>query len=214
MCSSSPSAGRSPRTRAAAVRACLPVVSAVLAAGLTAGLAACGAARQATLPQTPATTETGSTGSASAAPGPGVPTSTAEVEVDRSGTEPAVVTGVRFAAHDGYDRLVVDLKGGIPGYSVNWVDEFVQDGSGKPMGVRGGAYLQLTLFPANAHDEDGEPTWSGGPVYAAGLANLADVVRTGDFEGRVGIGLALDRRAAFQVTEHRSPNRLVLDVAH
>ncbi|MFG1971140.1 hypothetical protein ACGFJC_17610 [Nonomuraea fuscirosea] len=209
MCSSSPSAGRSPRTRAAVVRACL----AVIVAALTAGLAACGTVRQATLPQTPATTETGGTGSPSAS-APGAPTSTAEVEVDRSGTEPAVVTGVRFAAHEGYDRLVVDLKGGMPGYNVKWVDEFVQDGSGKPMGVRGGAYLQLTLFPANAHDEDGEPTWSGGPVYAAGLANLADVVRTGDFEGRVGIGLALDRQAAFQVTEHRSPNRLVLDVAH
>ncbi|WP_346109622.1 AMIN-like domain-containing (lipo)protein [Nonomuraea maheshkhaliensis] len=205
MRSSSTSAGRSPRTRAAVMVACL----AVLTSALTTGLTACGTVRQATLPQTPGSTETGS---ASAAPG--APTSTAEVDVDRSGTEPAVVTGVRFAAHDGYDRLVVDLKGGMPGYNVKWVDEFVQDGSGKPIGVRGGAYLQLTLFPAQAHDENGEPTWSGGPVYPAGLANLADVVRTGDFEGRVGIGLVLDRQAAFQVTEQRSPNRLVLDVAH
>ncbi|MEU8359134.1 hypothetical protein AB0C27_24255 [Nonomuraea sp. NPDC048882] len=201
MRSSSPSAGRSPRTRAAVMVACLAV--------LIAGLTGCGTVRQTTLPQTPGSTETGSAPAA-----PGVPTNTAEVDVDRSGTEPAVVTGVRFAAHDGYDRLVVDLKGGMPGYNVKWVDELVQDGSGKPIDVRGGAYLQLTLFPANAHDENGEPTWSDGPVYPAGLANLADVVRTGDFEGRVGIGLVLDRRAAFQVTEQRSPNRLVLDVAH
>ncbi|UBU14512.1 hypothetical protein LCN96_05660 [Nonomuraea gerenzanensis] len=94
------------------------------------------------------------------------------------------------------------------------MDELVQDGSGKPIDVHGGAYLQLTLFPANAHDDEGRSTWSGGPVYPARLGNLADVVRTGDFEGRVGIGLVLGKRAPFQVTEQGSPSRLVLDVAH
>ncbi|GAA3129671.1 AMIN-like domain-containing (lipo)protein [Nonomuraea salmonea] len=168
-------------------------------------LTACGTAQQATLPQSP------SSSGPAAQPGP---TRTAEVEVDRGGMEPAVVTNVRYAAHDTYDRLVVDLRGGIPGYDVKWVDGFVQDGSGKPIDVRGGAYLQLTLFPAHAHDDEGEPTWGGGPVYAAGLGNLTKVVRTGDFEGRVGIGLALDRRAGFRVTEQGSPDRLVLDVAH
>ncbi|MGW3342983.1 AMIN-like domain-containing (lipo)protein [Nonomuraea rubra] len=189
MRSSTPLRGRP--SRVAVPLACLAVL-----------LAACGTAqRTATLPQqTP-------TGSAA-------PTSTAEVDVDRSGMEPATVTGVRYATHGTYDRVVVDLKGGIPGYSVKWVDELVQDGSGKPIDVNGGAYLQLTLFPANAHDEEGTPTWTGGPVYQARLRNLADVVRTGDFEARVGIGLVLGRKAPFRVTEQGSLSRLVLDVAH
>lgn len=179
-------------------------------------LAACGPARQTALPGTGPETgpETQHESPPASGPASDTPTSTAEVEVDRAGIEPAVVTAVRYAAHETYDRLVIDLKGAIPGYSVKWVDEFVQDGSGKPIDVRGGAYLQVTLFPANAHDDEGAPTWHGGPVYAADLGNLTDVVRTGDFEGRVGIGLALDKQAPFQVKEQGTPNRLIVDVAH
>jgi hypothetical protein len=174
---------------------------------LTAVLTACGTDRQAALPPAPPAAE-------SSTQAPDAPTSTAEVDVDRSGMEPAVITSVRYAAHETYDRLVVELKGGVPGYNVKWVDEFVQDGSGRAIDVHGGAYLQLTLFPAHAHDDDGLTTWAGGPIYAANLDNLTNVVRTGDFEGRVGIGLVLAKRAAFQVTEQDAPNRLVLDVAH
>lgn len=170
-------------------------------------LAACGQTVQTALPQQPAATRTDR-------PEPGTPTSTAEVDVRRDGIEPAVVTGVRFAGHGTYDRLVIDLKGKVPGYSVEWTDQFVEDGSGKPMDVSGGAYLQVTLMPANAHDAKGRLTWSGGPVFATGLLNLTDVVRTGDFEGRVGIGLVLARKAAFRVKEQGGPSRLIIDVAH
>ncbi|MCK2221364.1 hypothetical protein MF672_047310 [Actinomadura sp. ATCC 31491] len=211
---SSPSGIRSSRLRVAAPIAALATLAA---------LTACGPASQTALPGAPS-----GAGSSAArtpenpdSPGdpgrgaePGAPTSTSEVDVERGGMDPAVVTAVRYAAHPTYDRLVIDLDGDIPGYNVKWVDEFVQDGSGRPIDVRGGAYLQLTLFPANAHDDDGVPTWKGGPIYPADLGNLTDVVRTGDFEGRVGIGLVLARQAAFSIEEQGEPNRLVLDVAH
>ncbi|MEU6716177.1 hypothetical protein ABZ897_32330 [Nonomuraea sp. NPDC046802] len=170
-------------------------------------LTACGTATQTVLP---AATESGRP----VRTGSDTPTSTSEVDVEKGGGEPALVTGVRFTAHDTYDRVVVDFDGDVPGYNVKWVDELVEDGSGEPIDVHGGAYLQITLFPADAHDERGEPTWKGGPIYPANLSNLADVVRTGDFEGRVGIGLVLHRRAAFQVKEQGPPNRLTVDVAH
>ncbi|MGP3911729.1 AMIN-like domain-containing (lipo)protein [Nonomuraea sp. 10N515B] len=198
---SSRAGGRWARSRLAAPLACLAL--------LTAGGTACGPATQTALPESPSATE-----SAALVPESGAPTSTAEVDVARPGVGPAVVRAVRYASHETYDRLVIDLEGDIPGYSVRWVDEFVEAGSGKPLEVRGGAYLQLTLFPANAHEENGELTWKGGPVYQADLRNLTEVVRTGDFESRVGIGLVLARQAAFQLTEASSPNRLVLDVAH
>ncbi|MFI7618676.1 hypothetical protein ACIBP6_46375 [Nonomuraea terrae] len=196
----------SPRGRLPAPRVLL-----ALAAGLTV-LTACGPAEQSALPEKQAVATGTPPGSPS--PVPDVPTSTAEVEVDRGGMEPAVVKDVRYASHGSYDRLVVDLEGDVPGYSVRWVDQLVQDGSGRPIDVGGGAYLLLTLFPANAHDEKGRLTWEGGPVYQAGLGNLTDVVRTGDFEARVGIALVLDRKAPFEVKEMGSPNRLVIDVAH
>lgn len=142
------------------------------------------------------------------------PTSTAEVDVERLVGEPALVTAVRFAAHRTYDRVVIDIKGELPGYTVTWAQELVQDGSGKPIDVPGGAYLQVVLHPANAHTEQGKPTWAGGPIFLARLGNVRAVVRTGDFEGRVGVGIVLDRRAGFEVKEQHGPNRLVIDVAH
>ncbi|GAA3243087.1 AMIN-like domain-containing (lipo)protein [Nonomuraea helvata] len=195
MRSSSPAARRSARCRAAVLPACLAL------------LTACGTGTQAVLTDSPSV-------SGSAGHEPGAPTSTAEVDVQRDGIEPAVVTGVRYAAHDTYDRVVVDLKGEVPGYTVRWVEQFLEEGSGKPIEVRGGTYLQVTLSPADAHDADGKPTWTGGPVFPANLENLTEVVRTGDFEGHVGIGLVLARQAAFQLNEQGDPSRLIIDVAH
>ncbi|MFD9940290.1 hypothetical protein ACFWYW_13505 [Nonomuraea sp. NPDC059023] len=154
------------------------------------------------------------TGAPPASPREPAPTGTAEIDVDRTGGEAAIVYGVRYATHPNFDRVVVDFKGEIPGYTVTWVDELVEDGSGKPIDVQGGAYLQMVLTPADAHTAKGKPTWIGGPIFQADLANVSSVVRTGDFEGRVGVGIVLDRRAAFDVTEQHRPNRLVIDVAH
>jgi hypothetical protein len=142
------------------------------------------------------------------------PTGTATVDVERRSGEPAVVTAVRFASHSAYDRVVIDLKGAdMPGYLVTWADELIEDGSGHRIDTDGRAFLHVTLTPADAHTERGIPTWRGGPIYEARLGNLLSVVRTGDFEGRVGVGLVLDRRAGFRVTELGSPKRLVIDVA-
>ncbi|MEV4181515.1 AMIN-like domain-containing (lipo)protein [Streptosporangium canum] len=146
--------------------------------------------------------------------GPKPPTSTKEVEVKHAVDKPPTVTGVRFAEHGGFDRVVIDLKGGLPGYSVRWVPELVQDGSGEPIDVRGGAYLQVSMHPAGAHTQSGSPTWAGGPIFQAALGNVRNVVKTGDFEAVVGVGIVLDRKAAFRVTEQKKPDRLVIDVAH
>ncbi|MDF5751293.1 hypothetical protein [Spongiactinospora sp. TRM90649] len=142
------------------------------------------------------------------------PTGTEEVEVERDGMDPALVRKVRFAGHPGFDRVVIDLTGAVPGYSARWASKLVQDGSGDPIPVKGGAYLAVTLRPAHAHDTDGDPVWTGGPIYTAGLTNVTKVVRTGDFEGVVGVGLVLDHRAGFRVFEQKNPSRLVVDVAH
>lgn len=155
-----------------------------------------------------------SSSSATPAAGPKPPTSTKEIEVERAVDGTPTVTGVRFAEHDGFDRVVIDLKGDLPGYSVRWVSELVQDGSGDPIDAKGGAYLQVSMNPAIAHSDSGSPTWVGGPIFQADLGNVRNVVKTGDFEAVVGVGIVLDHRAAFRVTEQKSPNRLVVDVAH
>ncbi|MGJ6964500.1 AMIN-like domain-containing (lipo)protein [Streptosporangium sp. G11] len=142
------------------------------------------------------------------------PTSTKEIEVDRTTATQPIVTGARFAEHRGYDRVVIDLKGELPGYTARWVPELVQDGSGDRVDVKGGAYLQLTITPAVAHTEAGKTTWKGGPIFQAQLGNVQNVVKIGDFEGVVSVGVVLDRKAPFRVLEQQSPNRLVVDIAH
>lgn len=180
--------------------------------GLAVLTAACGTPRPDTAALTPEPA-TPQASSPTATPQPSSPTSTAEVEVERGG-EPVLVTAVRFAAHDGYDRVVVDFDGDVPGYRVTWVDELIEDGSGQKIDVTGGAYLHVDLTPANAHTEAGKPTWTGGPIFQADLGNVQSVVKTGDFEGHVGVGIVLDHRAGFEVKEQAGPNRLVIDVAH
>jgi|GEM_PF-2670337 len=142
------------------------------------------------------------------------PTSTKEVEVDRAVSTQPIVTGARFAEHQGFDRVVIDLKGELPGYRARWVPELVQDGSGDRVDVKGGAYLQLTITPAVAHTEAGQSTWKGGPIFQAQLGNVQNVVKVGDFEGVVSVGVVLDRKAPFRVLEQKSPNRLVVDISH
>jgi hypothetical protein len=185
---------------------------------LTAG---CGGGEQAGVSPTPGATatvtepaETSPGASAPPTPTSPVPTSTQEVAVERAPENPPLVIAVRFAAHDGYDRVVIDLNGPSTGYSVRWVDELVQDGSGDRIEVEGGAFLQVNITPAHAHTDEGKPTWVGGPIFQAELGNVSNVVKTGDFEGVVGVGIVMARKTAFHAFEQRDPNRLVIDVAH
>ena len=67
-------------------------------------------------------------------------------------TDPAMsgakVVNVRTGQHYCFDRLVVDLNGPVAGYTVQYVPQVVQDGSGLPVPLRGQAFLQLTVNAA------------------------------------------------------------------
>ncbi|MFI7450669.1 hypothetical protein ACIBQX_24455 [Nonomuraea sp. NPDC049714] len=140
------------------------------------------------------------------------PTGTTPVQVPREGMVPARVTGVRVARHDGFDRVVVDFEGDVPGYTVRWKSKVETEGAGKPIDLDGGQALHVMLIPAEAHTEAGEPTWTG--TSAEPLTAVTGIVSTGDFEGHVGIALISDRTRTFRVKEYTSPDRLVIDVGH
>ena len=69
------------------------------------------------------------------------------------------VRNVRAGQHPCFDRLVIDLGAcPRPGYSVRYVRQIVQDASGQPIPVKGGARLSIVLraparngFPVNSH---------------------------------------------------------------
>ena len=120
------------------------------------------------------------------------------------------VVGIRSATHAaGYDRVTVDLSGGIPGYEVGYVDSPIAETSGEPVSMPGRRYLQIRLAPADAHDDSGKPTV--GRARTLGLPMVEAYAVTSDVEGIVTIVLGLDDVVGFRVGE--LPGRIYVDVA-
>ncbi|MBO3083374.1 AMIN-like domain-containing (lipo)protein [Cellulomonas fengjieae] len=136
------------------------------------------------------------------------------------GLSQAPVTDVRTGRHACYDRLVVDVAGDAGGYTVSYVPQVVQDGSGYPIATRGGAALQITVNDP-AHDTSYAPTYS--PANAleltdvAGYGTFRQVVFAGSYEGYTSLGLGVRARLPFRAFVLDGPgtsSRLVVDVAH
>jgi hypothetical protein len=121
------------------------------------------------------------------------------------------VTGVRFAAHpqEGFDRIVFDIPGALPDYSVRYVSQVRMDPSDRAVSVPGRRYLLVVLNPAQAHRDNGAATVSG--VHRVGLPMLKSYAVVGDYEGYVSIVLGLDDVVGYRVGE--LPGRIYVDVA-
>ena len=121
-----------------------------------------------------------------------------------------VITGVRYAAHkDGFDRIVLDISGGRPGYSAKYVTEVRRDGSGEPVSMPGEAFLLIVLHPAQAHRDDGTPTVTG--THRVGLAGIKAYAIVGDYEGYVSIALGVSGVRKYHIGE--LTDRIYIDVA-
>ena len=139
----------------------------------------------------------------------------------------APITNLRAGRHECFDRLVVDLgarPAGAPsqhaGYRVEYVSQVVEDGSGRPVPLAGGAFLSVVVH-APAHDLAGRPTYRpADPAHAvnvSGFSTFRQVAFAGTFEGSTTIGLGVRARLPFRVFLLSGPgsgSRLVIDVAH
>lgn len=122
---------------------------------------------------------------------------------------------IRSAAHpeEGYDRVVFDFEGPLPGYQVRYVDEVREDGSDRPVTMPGRRFLLVTFTPAQAHTDAGDALLSPGRV-TLDYPMLRGYVLVGDFEGHVSVALGLDDVVGFRVGElPGTPGRIYLDVA-
>lgn len=143
------------------------------------------------------------------------------LEKAAAGMSTAPIRNVRTGRHTCYDRLVVDVRGDVGGYSVRYVDEITGIGSGLPIPVRGGAFLQITVHDPAYDVNTGNATYS--PANPLELRNVSryrtfrQVVSTGSFEGYTTFGLGVRARLPFRVFTLDGPgsgSRLVVDVAH
>lgn len=136
-----------------------------------------------------------------------------------SGDAALVVTDVRVGAHDGYDRVVLDLGGtGSPGWRVEYVDRATDDGSGEPVDVDGDEVLQVRLSGmALPTDVPGVTEYDRGRVDPDGTEAVEEVVYRFWFEGYTTTFIGVDRddgtgRPAFRVFALDDPARVVVDV--
>ncbi|MCW2819939.1 MAG: hypothetical protein JWR42_2726 [Marmoricola sp.] len=125
-------------------------------------------------------------------------------------TQPPRLVAVRAAHHPGFDRVVFEFSGGLPGARAAYVRTLTGDASGLPVRVAGRAVLRVVMTGAEAHDGAGAATAPARVTYA--LPGLLTAVEAGDVEGIVTYGLGLARRTPFQVHRLRSPSRVVVDV--
>lgn len=126
----------------------------------------------------------------------------------------AVLTDVRFARHEGFDRVVFEFEDNFPGYRIEYVQPpILQDASGLPVEIAGSAFLQVRFETAVAHDDAGNSTIAEREV-SANLPAILEIELTGDFEGQVTWVVGLRQELDFRVTDLTEPNRVVIDIGH
>ncbi len=129
------------------------------------------------------------------------------------------VSNVRSGRHACFDRLVIDLRGKAPGYTVRYVNTFTGQASGLPIALRGGAKLAVTTN-APAYTSTGSasyvPTSPSEVVNVSGYSTFRQVRWDSSFEGYTSLGLGVRARLPFRAftLQDATTSRLVIDVAH
>ncbi len=110
-----------------------------------------------------------STSSAAASTTEPVPTDSSD-KTSAAGTESKLtVVDIRVGEHDGFDRVVYEMGGtGTPGWRVKYVDAATQEGSGKPVDIKGAAVIQVLIDGSAYPFDSGVEQYSGpNPVPAS-----------------------------------------------
>ncbi|UGQ13828.1 hypothetical protein LO772_09650 [Yinghuangia sp. ASG 101] len=130
---------------------------------------------------------------------------------------PSLLTDIRTGSHPTFDRIVLDFAGNVPAYgSTGGPDQLTNCASGQTVPLTGTEYTEITTTNAAAHDDNGNPTYTGPRVvYTPQLAKVTGFAVTCDFEGHLNVGFA----TTAGVTEIHTfplsnPSRIVVDVHH
>jgi hypothetical protein len=142
----------------------------------------------------------------------GLPPFTTERRSAAAGGEQAELFAIAVGCHPRFDRFVIHGRFGTPGYVVRYAGRIVEDGSGRPVRLRGTKRIRVVIRRARAHTEAGAPLLPR--VLTPLCPNLRQVKDAGDFEGVVSFGLGLRRKTGFRVFRLSNPTRIAIDVAH
>lgn len=127
----------------------------------------------------------------------------------------ALLTDVRAARHDGFDRIVFELgSGAAPGFHLEYIDRPVRKcGSGDVATIAGDAWLEVRLEPANAHTPSGAVTIAKRDQKVP-LEVVSELEQTCDFEAVVTWVVGVKKPNRYRVLALNDPMRLVVDIKH
>lgn len=206
-----------------------PLPLALVLATAALALAACGGGDDGGGASPSATATTGGTGATTMTSTATTPAATTPDGIDTmpgAGTDPvtapakntrtALLTGVRAARHEGYDRIVFEFRDALPGYDVRYVTPPVtQDGSGRPVPVDGAYALRIRMdnaLDADLQQPSAPQTYTGPTRLKPGTPELAELARVGGFENVLTWVAGVRDRVDFRVSTLSSPPRLVVDL--
>jgi len=196
------------------------LVVAVAAAG---GLAGCGDDKTGTTTAatgSPAPTDPASTTASTAAPC----TFSGAMEPAKGGGDAPtrLLTDVRVGSHGCYDRVTFEFRPqqGEADGPVGWKAAYeagpiTEDGSGRPVKMKGAAFLVVTMSATGADlSQESAPATYTGPmsIESADTTRIQQVRRTGDFEAVLTWVIGLDKQRPFQVRTESGPMRVVVDI--
>ncbi|CAM3457729.1 hypothetical protein OCAE111667_10760 [Occultella aeris] len=147
---------------------------------------------------------------------PPFPADATEDTGEPAGEPDLLLTDVRAAEHDGFDRVVLEFVGtGTPGWRASYTDAPAQEGSGNPIDLEGDADLQIFVSNTRYPDEGETGFWEGPSQFETEGEEVEEVNVPGTFEGETQAVLGIDSVGApFRVFALTDPVRVVIDVQH
>ena len=125
------------------------------------------------------------------------------------------LTAVTVGEHAGYDRVVFQFSGGLPGVTVSRVAAVSTDPKGTPVALPGQSYLHVVFRGASGTcPQPLHPTYTGPSVLAPYYPQLLMVSAAGDFEGYLSFGIGLAAQGSYHVFTLTGPDRVAIDVSH
>jgi hypothetical protein len=122
----------------------------------------------------------------------------------------AYVDAVRVGTHQGYDRITIEFKNGVPSQieiRPQGNATFTQGASGQTVVLLGSKGLLIVLHGADEHTD-----YAGATDFKTGYQGMQEARQVEDFEGVVQWALGTSSTGCYRAFLLTNPNRLVIDV--
>lgn len=123
-----------------------------------------------------------------------------------------LLTGIRVAKNNGFDRLVFEFKAGMPNYQIHFErGPAFENTAERKIRVRGRFFITINLQTLPYPESDSKYADVKLPERVRGMKLFTQMKEIEWFEGVRFFAVGLDLKRPFRVTELKNPSRLVID---